>query len=278
MNGLVEKFYVLDKDNLANTLQKKLQELAALSNKWTPEVLSFLLLLSDRPAEKSDVESLKPRAPSPQEVQLTWAEILADDPMSDDDLWRDIPFSPDSTDDEEDEFSSVEVERTEEHRTNVDVDAIIPSKLMHLSPDEDVLDSLQRVQFWGPSLEADGPEAAGKRHTKTIPELYAIREAILMLQGLPTSLFLSNSTGRSLTFTDTYSLTGVSATLLAAIMGNIAEIGSKLAKLRNWSQGTQSSPLLQSFQHAVLKRLRSFNKELAGFECQFALPDRASGH
>ena len=210
---------MLDKNHLAEALDEKLQNLAALSDKWTPEILSFLLQLSDRPAEKSDVDNLKPRAPSLQQLQLTWAEILADDPMSDDELWRDVPFSPDSTGDEDDDlFSSVEDVESDEQHPRVDKDVIASSRLATIQPNEDLMASLRRVQFWSPPLEADADDEANLPNTKTVPELYAIRETLLMLQGLPTSLFVPDSTGLGIRFTETYVLAEVSQNLLSSLL------------------------------------------------------------
>src|SRR5436190_20969782 len=81
LDGLEEKFRVFNQDELADALRERLNKLSAISTKWTPDVLSLLLQLSDRPATNSRIEDLELLKSPDIPPKLTWAEIFADDPL-----------------------------------------------------------------------------------------------------------------------------------------------------------------------------------------------------
>ena len=56
-DGLVEKFAVLDRDDLSDALQERLEELPT-KGKWLPEILALFLSLSDRPVEKTATDAI----------------------------------------------------------------------------------------------------------------------------------------------------------------------------------------------------------------------------
>lgn len=89
--SLEEKFRIRDRDDLADALRSRLTELPPSG--FTPEILSLFLLLSDRPLEKASVEDLEP-ALAPQ--ALTWADIIAEDPLTGD-IWEDVDFGAESS-------------------------------------------------------------------------------------------------------------------------------------------------------------------------------------
>ena len=98
--GLDEKFRIKNRDDLADALQTRLQKLEGYTNKYKPEFLSLLLQLADRPLENTQVEALELLRPPSPPPPLTWAEILEDDPYSDEDIWKDIDYGADSSGDE----------------------------------------------------------------------------------------------------------------------------------------------------------------------------------
>ena len=67
-----------------------------------PEILSLLLQISDRPVDRSksaDLALLKPDIPS---ASLTWADIVAEDSIDDEDgTWGNVDFASDDSDDDE---------------------------------------------------------------------------------------------------------------------------------------------------------------------------------
>ena len=89
-DGLVEKFAVLDRDDLSEALQERLEELPT-KGKWLPEILALFLSLSDRPVEKTATDAIaRLHAAEHPDEQLTWEEIIADDPLDEPGIWDDI--------------------------------------------------------------------------------------------------------------------------------------------------------------------------------------------
>jgi gamma-tubulin complex component 5 len=98
--GLEEKFRVLNRDDLADALDERVKEINQRQSKLIPEYLSLLLQLSDRPTENSDVKALELLRPPTPPAELTWKQILDEDPYSDDEIWKDIDYGGDSSEDE----------------------------------------------------------------------------------------------------------------------------------------------------------------------------------
>lgn len=94
---LEEKFRVYNRDDLADALRSRLAELPSLTSGFNPEILSLFLSLSDRPLQNSEISDLellvKPDAPK----ELTWEDIIADDPMEGE-IWKDVDFGAESSD------------------------------------------------------------------------------------------------------------------------------------------------------------------------------------
>ena len=100
LEGLVEKFAVLDRDDLSDALQERLEELPT-KGKWLPEILALFLSLSDRPVEKTAADALaKLHAAEHPDEQLTWEDIIADDPLDEPGIWDDIERGYHSSGDE----------------------------------------------------------------------------------------------------------------------------------------------------------------------------------
>jgi gamma-tubulin complex component 5 len=88
LQGLLEKFIVLNNEALADVLKPRLDELAARPLKWKPEILALLLALSDRPVDKTNIHKALEIVPEDAvEPQLTWADIIADDPLNEEGVW-----------------------------------------------------------------------------------------------------------------------------------------------------------------------------------------------
>jgi gamma-tubulin complex component 5 len=266
--GLIEKFSVLNREDLAEALKARVEEVAKVSrSKWTPEILSLFLNLSDRPVEKSNVEALELlRPPTPPESPLTWDEIVADDPLSGD-IWDEVSYSAGSSEDDDAALS---------RSTGPSKKTSTPSKpKLHEDSDGDeknaifvtsigrILDKLEQSQFW------KAPAGTG---TQTISELQTVREVILMLRGLPTSLFGLDTRHSIIFYSADISLVDVSNSSLNDTLQSLASIGSDLFRLRSWIHRPQTTPLLQAFHFSVASRLRDFDKDLAEIERGTAAP------
>ena len=106
LEGLEEKWRILNNDALAEALHHRRAELSGTSNGWIPEILSLFLRLSDRPADRSNFEHLallKPKVKLPS-APLTWAEIVAEDPLDNrNEIWKNVDFR--AADSDDDDFS-----------------------------------------------------------------------------------------------------------------------------------------------------------------------------
>ena len=111
LEGLIEKFAVLNNEPLAEALKPRLDELSAQSSKWRPEILALFLALSDRPVEKTNIEkALEVELPEPV-TQLTWADIIADDPLTEEGVWDDVEIESDYSEHRAPSLSEVSEDR-----------------------------------------------------------------------------------------------------------------------------------------------------------------------
>jgi gamma-tubulin complex component 5 len=269
LRGLIEKFQVLRRDDLSDGLEERLKQLSSVSNRWTPEVLSLLLQLSDQPVKKAGLYDPHNRSDTPAEKPLTWAEILADDPTSDEDLWLEPSYSPISSDSEEDVQAEAVIQPTASEATHTRKPTQHIGNYLIQSNDA-ILQGLSKAQYWTPTHEDEQafpniiPDEA-----ITVPELHIIRETILMLRGLPTSLFHVDQNGL-VYFEEKYSLHEISKPLLSSVMRKVATAGSKIGYIRSWSERPQSDYSLQRFQAVVTSRIKQFSRSLDALELSFA--------
>lgn len=256
------------RDVLADEFRRRLDALEPLRNKWTPDVLHFILELADQPAQKTDLGDLYRLTELEEETRpkLTWNDIAREDGWHEDRaLWRNVDFSPGSDDDDDD----VEAQS----RTSAESLSTISSSEGHYqataegltirSPDgEDLLKRAIDSQAWRHA----GDVLPGEGRLKKIPlaSLQLLREALFMLSGLETSLFDSNCDPVS-----THQLAGVSWQTHKALITSFAECGRKLAPLRRFVARPQQVSLLQVFQDSLEKALRVFDQELANIQSRF---------
>ncbi|KAI9933142.1 hypothetical protein MW887_007613 [Aspergillus wentii] len=190
LEGLQEKFQVLNKDELADALRSRLNELENHRSSWFPEILSLLIQLSDRPAQLSRVDRLEALKPPEAEKSLSWTELDASESAyNDDEIWQDVDYGAESSDDDVSSLpSETSVPRTfPRSPTGPEEDYVIPEELLFSGEDENLIASIKAVQFWKDENTSVLPQP-GELPSLPITELQIIRETIFMLQGLPTSL------------------------------------------------------------------------------------------
>ncbi|KAF2091058.1 hypothetical protein K490DRAFT_34128, partial [Saccharata proteae CBS 121410] len=280
--GFVEKFIVLNRDDLASALEERLKELSKVSNKWTPEILSLLFQLSDNPVQKAKVEDLEKLRPPTPPPALTWAEIIADDPLEEDGLWDDIDYAAESSEYEDEDEIPTKPQRRVESRAATppssaheeDEEDYYPPEALIEPVDTDILKTISANQFWTKEPEDDegepkwqmGPAASGKVQ---ITELEALRETLFMLAGLGTSLFKLNTESGRPQFVSKYAISHALGPTFAHQMHEFSAIGLKLNRLRSWTKQPQYIALLQTFQYAIEYEVREFNKYLAALQGRY---------
>ncbi|KAF2177503.1 hypothetical protein K469DRAFT_644338 [Zopfia rhizophila CBS 207.26] len=265
--GLDEKFRILNRDDLADALQKRLKELQQIPNKWIPEYLSLLLQLSDRPVENSQVEALELLKPPASLPPLTWAQICKEYPLSDEELWKDIDYAAESS---EDDQSPKRRERTAKKEitppTNADEDDTYHPESCVVPVKAEAISEIVNAQFW----KAEGEEETGK---VSITELQAIRETLFMLAGLQSSLYVIDRQMGSVRVNQKYNLNHVISKTTDHLLSRFAELGRDLFKLRQWTARSSSLSLVQAFEASVRTRLADFDRYLAVLQRKYLVPD-----
>jgi gamma-tubulin complex component 5 len=311
LEGLEEKLRVYNKDDLADALCRRLDELAKRSHKWTPEILHLLLELSDKPVVNSELESLDFLEPTVElvEPRYKWEDLAAEDPLLRDKyVWRNIDYGAESSDDEGLSMDSIlEASGLTESTTTSSIQhenlARAPDDLT-LPADLTSLTGLKAAQFWRDNHEA-GIASDGQEEYKTsvvfITELQAIREVLFMLSGLPTSLFInrqqdaksasvvddlthlrpskpSSGTAKKdiakslITPAPRYALKHASSQVFHGMMTQLAQYGNSILVLREWMRSKQSVPLLQSLQTEVMTRMLRFDDMISNMQRRYIEP------
>ena len=257
LDGLVEKFAVLNRDDLSDALQHRLEELPTES-KWLPEILELFLSLSDRPVEKTAPDALAAlyAAEHPDE-QLTWDDIITDDPLDEPGLWDDIDRGYHSSGDDtryaDDDIRSEPTTSTQATSAAED-DAETVTSLYVTQPDHQQLELVKRSS----RISTD--------KTSCVPELTVVRESLSMLRGLPTNIYdLDTSTGVVQARTDA-TINGVSRRVIIDSLTQFATLGSQLQRLRRWVQSTQARPYVNTCQAVAEEWLVDLSSQLSRLE------------
>ncbi|CAI7671236.1 unnamed protein product [Penicillium crustosum] len=269
LEGLQEKFQILNRDELAEALHSRLTELESNRHSWLPEILSLFLQLSDRPALLSTVKRPEEGAKAPEAKEtLSWSDLNAEGTaFSDEEIWEQVDFAGDSSDDD---FSSVASDVSlPKHRpqsaTTVDEGYTIPDDVFVPTEDGDLIISLEKAQFWRAENHPALPQ--GEAAIRLITESQLARETIFMLQGLPTSIYvrLDDDFGVD----RRYKLAHSSSEALSSLLQCFSEIGAKLNDVRDFTKLPQIIPYMQTFCRGLEERLLEFNGVLSQVQCKY---------
>ena len=259
LTGLVEKFAVLNRDDLSNALQARLDELPRES-KWTPEILSLLLQLSDRPLEKTRIEDVEvlSRKTEDEQPDLTWEDLVAERALDETGLWDDVERGHYSSEDE----ASVDEEAYSDdtgptRATSVEDDTIALAKLHIVQPEESALDDFQ---------------GAERQLNSSISELTLIRETLVVLRGLPTKLYAVRESDGDVSIRSHVNIETAAHATARNLLLRFAETGSTLNNLRHWARQTEKPPYLQSCQAATLSLIAEFDRQISAIEQRYVAP------
>ncbi|KAF7192915.1 putative agmatine deiminase [Pseudocercospora fuligena] len=272
LEGLTEKLEILGRDDLAEALQSRLEELPTKS-RWMPEVLALLLELSDRPAEKTalaDVENLNQSA-SP-DAQLTWQEIIADDPLDEADIWDDVEAGYHSSGDElgsgpDDDDTQPTISTIATSVGSEDSGAL--ARLHLTQPDSE---SIANIQASRDVWRVQSPSQRGTR----LSELQLARETLAMLRGYPTDLFIvAAATGR-VTLPSRIRMASTSNDATMDVLLRCTRMGSSLNFLRNWTKSAQPAMHVRTMQAATSDLLGALSSSLDEIEQRYITPKIAT--
>ncbi|GIZ47409.1 hypothetical protein CKM354_001050000 [Cercospora kikuchii] len=263
-DGLLEKFAVLNREDLADALQTRLEQLPA-GSQWIPEVLSVFLELSDRPTARTILSHVTVGDDSPEtSVPLTWEEIIAEDPLDEPGLWEDVDRGYHSSADEHTDLEDESDQTVSTVATSTDDDPSSITRLHLTVPHESAISAIREAQQGLQSGQSDQPHV--------VSELTLVREILLMLHGLPTELFpVDKATGR-VTVSRKLQLATASTTSLVHVVTTTVKSASALNYLRAWVKSSQSLLYVRAVQTAAQKMLAIFSSRLAALEKRYIDP------
>ncbi|KAJ0416874.1 Spc98 family-domain-containing protein [Aspergillus carlsbadensis] len=270
LDGLQEKFRVLSRDDLADALQLRLNELDGHRGALFPEILSLLLQLADRPAQLSRVERITKAEAEKVDQQLSWTDLDASGTAyCDEDIWESVDYSAGSS--EDDDVSSISSDSQTGRsitRTSIapDDDYAIPDDAFFSGEDEDLVKSIQSVQFWREDNVQDGSNDE-RETSRALTELQLVRETIFMLQGLPTSLFWRLD--GQVELDRRYTLAHLSPAALSSLLRSISLCGTKVDVLRRFTKLPQTNTYMQTFHRSVENHLSEFDRFLSDMQSQY---------
>lgn len=281
LDGLEEKWRIVNNDPLADALHLRRAELSVASNSWIPEILSLLLQISDRPVDHTnlaDLALLKPELPS---TQLTWVDLVAEDPRDDwDGIWKNVDFTADDSDDDE-RTESVHSDHSVLTPESTVIEPAGEACIKPLIAPATIISlrEIQNAQFWNmqdadkSDLIRDEDEDRGPKTNLT--EIQAIREVVFLLLGLPTSIFSHGNQGQIIVSKADF-LEHVSQESLTGLLKGFAVIANKLLRIRQWAERDEQIPLEQTFQTALASRLATVDRALSGIQTKILSRDTLS--
>ncbi|RAL11231.1 putative gamma-tubulin complex component GCP5 [Aspergillus homomorphus CBS 101889] len=273
LDGLQEKFQILNRDELADALRTRLLELDERRSSWAPEFLSLLLELADRPAQFSRVDQIAKSEPQEEVAPLTWTELdTAGSAFCDEDIWEAVDYGADSSDEE---ITSLSLSSDGYHlrslpQTSIapDEDFVIPDDLLTLGDDEDLLESIKKAQYWRKGIPPhDNHEVVS---SLVLTELEVIRETIFMLQGLPTSMF-RRLNGR-VEVDRSYTIAHLSTGTLSSTLRALSSVGAQIDVLRSFTRLPLTIPHMQTCQRGLEGCLSKFDIILSDMQRQYLTP------
>ncbi|KAI2643425.1 Spc98 family-domain-containing protein [Xylaria nigripes] len=268
LDGYEERFRVLNREGLADALRDRLDRLAQSSNRWTPDVLHLLLELADQPVQNSSLADLELLRKPEEDAQpkLKWSDIAKEDGWNQDrEIWQNVDFGGYSSDDGHP--SHVSDESTQSDDTSLSsIEARYqkqPIDYLETFQGDSGLNKVYQSQSWRSKALAGVSSIKSGRNV--ITEIQAIREILFMLGGLGTNLF--DHKGKP--FRD-LQLSHASSQMFDSLLASASAAGQMLTLLRQYISQPQEIPLLQVFQEAIAKRVRSFDNTLATMQGHYA--------
>lgn len=269
LDGLQEKFQVLNNDELSDALRLRLEELDTRRFHWSPEALFLFLELSNNPASLSKVENIEILKPADPTAKLTWDDLDVSDTFSEqEDIWKDIDYKAESSDDDEVlsiTSSDVSIPRITPQSSKVPLEEFVPPDNLFITvEDEDLVESLQKCRF-----ETD--DIGDSNDAKFLSELQVIRDTIFMLEGLPAAVFQKH--GSCITADRRICLRHTSRTVFHSLLESFCRIGSSVWTLRVYVKTPQTVPFMQTFQREVEILISAFDTFLANEQSNYCFQD-----
>ena len=268
LDGLQEKFLVLNHDYLADALHARLRELKHAPpslEKWLPDILHLLLQLSDDPVRKAEVNDSSKDKKLVEEIRpLRWAEVEAEDPIDrNSSIWENADFSDLSSD--EIVIASTEPSSPSAPHKDERADEVLHENASLVDRDLTSKDDVglpTRQEIW----------KVGAEGKIILTELQAVRETLFMLQGLPTTLFWR--VDHSIEIDRRFRLHHASLYLLKDLLESFVSIGLRVDSVRTWLRRPQTDPVMQSLRGGIEKSILEFDSCMSHIQSRLLAPQR----
>lgn len=261
LDGLEEKFQVLNRDDLSDALRARRLELRdhETEMRCIPDVLDFLIRLSVDPANIKRSDSLISVKEKPAELPpLKWSDIEEDDPIDHEDpIWRNAEYSDMSSDEDVFALSSTATSPQSVKRKNdeADIEDLDYADRIFAEPSNSGRADLTVDGKFGEEV-ADG--------SLMLTERQAARECLFMLQGLPTNLYSGNNSKYDANAR--YRFRNVNQEVFWDVLRSFARIGKCMEFVRDWLREAQTTQYMRTLQQSISDLVLQFDADIAGVQ------------
>ena len=263
LDGLEEKFQILNRDDLSDALRTRRVEIRAHNNerRCLPDVMDLLVRLSMDPAniQRSD-RLISKKEEAAKLPPLRWVDIEENDPIDHNDaIWHQQEHSDLSSDEDPFVISSTATSPQSVKRQEEDVSdrpSDYADKVFHDCSSQGLTD-LSTNDSFGEQLP-DG--------SVILTELQVTRECLFMLQGLPTRLYSDGST--TYDANTRYHIDNVSQEVFGEVLRSFARIGKRVEFVRGWVTETRATQYTKALQNSVASLLSDFDAGLSEIQAR----------
>lgn len=267
LDGLEEKFQILNLDNLSDALRKRRIELKPFENHWLPDILDLFLHLSGNPATNQtllELYRIPPRIGTPP--PLKWKDLLADSPIDrNDKLWKVPDYRAADDSGYDDDFTSSIGSATISPRqtrkgfrteTNFEVSKVLYDPASNTRNEIEVSINYQETEV------------------QDLSELQFIRQSLFMLRGCNTKCFLRSR--KQLILNPQVKVTGISQTAFTYAANEFLFIRKCLDEVVTWLAVAAGEPYIAAMQHAVESVVQGYYRSVDGFQQIIINPENTS--
>ena len=268
LNGLEEKFQVLNQPELSDALHRRRSELIQHQHRWLPDALDLLLRLSHHPLKYTEVERLDaPKEQSSVPASLKWSDIEEDPIDRRSRIWKVPDYSDFSSDDNDPLPSSADTSPQKQQLLRfAQKTASSPATAVQVTSavgDHALIADFKSRLFWKQEEEV------------VLTESQVVREVLYLVQGYPTALF--NQTGGRLSLDKRFKLSNLSPGSLESVL--LSAIGTRKAaqSLRSWSNSHHNLPFMQVMEDNIKQVLMDFNRTVSDLQTSHLRVTREGG-
>ncbi|KAI5286647.1 hypothetical protein KEM54_006624 [Ascosphaera aggregata] len=210
-----------------------------------------------------------------QNEPLTWKTIYTSDPLQGDEraVWQYPNCAENSSGDESTDTSDDETMQDAHSSMSEEIlgdSPVIPANVLKTVKDDALIERIRQSQKCRTDSVVDS-KGVTREKQHFVDEVKVLREAISMLRGLSSDIFIFKPHG--LEVRAKLRLTHASKSAFTSILKSLAGFGAKINILRSYTNSTQHVPFMQTFQEDIECQLAKFDLFLSHTEAQYATQD-----